>query len=42
VSFVWDSDRAAKEALDNTVRRVNASLAPPPKGSPTKPAATVK
>lgn len=42
VSFVWDSGRAAKEALDNTVRRVNASLAPPPKGSPNKPVATVK
>lgn len=42
VSFVWNSDRAAKEALDNTVRRVNASLAPPPKGSPTRPVPAVK
>jgi sn-glycerol 3-phosphate transport system substrate-binding protein len=42
VSFVWNSDRAAKEALDNTVRRVNSSLAPAPKGSPTKPGSPVK
>jgi sn-glycerol 3-phosphate transport system substrate-binding protein len=28
VAFVWNTDRAAKEALDNTVRRVNAAIAP--------------
>ncbi len=28
VAFVWTTDRAAKEALDNTVRRVNAAIAP--------------
>jgi sn-glycerol 3-phosphate transport system substrate-binding protein len=31
VDFVWSTGRAAKEALDNTVRRVNAAIAPPPK-----------
>lgn len=31
VAFVWTTDRAAKEALDNTVRRVNAAIAPPAK-----------
>jgi sn-glycerol 3-phosphate transport system substrate-binding protein len=38
VGYVWTTDRPAKEALDNTARRVNsfgASAAPP-----TKPAAT--
>ena len=37
VAFVWSAGRAAKEALDNTVRRVNeaiAPVAPPPKGPP--------
>lgn len=29
VSFVWTTDRAAKEALDNTVRRVNSTTAVP-------------
>jgi sn-glycerol 3-phosphate transport system substrate-binding protein len=28
VVFVWNTDRAAKEALDNTVRRVNEVIAP--------------
>lgn len=42
VSFVWNSDRAAKEALDNTVRRVNASLAPAAKTAPPKLASPVK
>lgn len=28
VAFVWTTDRAAKEALDNTVRRVNEAIAP--------------
>ncbi|MDA8257882.1 MAG: extracellular solute-binding protein [Betaproteobacteria bacterium] len=28
VNFVWTSGRAAKEALDNAVRRVNAAIAP--------------
>ncbi|MCX7149998.1 MAG: extracellular solute-binding protein [Rhodocyclales bacterium] len=28
VAFVWNTDRAAKEALDNTVRRVNEATAP--------------
>lgn len=28
VAFVWTTDRAAKEALDNTVRRVNTAIAP--------------
>ena len=28
VAFVWNTDRAAKEALDNTVRRVNDAIAP--------------
>ena len=34
VAFVWSNGRAAKEALDNTVRRVNEATA-----SPEKPAA---
>jgi len=34
VNFVWTTDRAAKEALDNTVRRVNAALALQP-GKPS-------
>lgn len=29
VALVWSTDRAAKEALDNAVRRVNAAIAPP-------------
>jgi sn-glycerol 3-phosphate transport system substrate-binding protein len=29
VVFVWNNGRAAKEALDNTVRRVNAAIASP-------------
>ncbi|MDP1609965.1 MAG: extracellular solute-binding protein [Sulfuritalea sp.] len=36
VAFVWTSGRAAKEALDNAVRRVNeaiAPVAPPPKAA---------
>ena len=28
VAFVWNTDRAAKEALDNTVRRVNDAITP--------------
>ncbi len=28
VAFVWTTDRPAKEALDNTARRVNAAVAP--------------
>ncbi|OHC61531.1 MAG: hypothetical protein A2040_11965 [Rhodocyclales bacterium GWA2_65_19] len=28
VAFVWNTDRAAKEALDNTVRRVSEATAP--------------
>ncbi|MDP2821713.1 MAG: extracellular solute-binding protein [Sulfuritalea sp.] len=28
VAFVWSAGRAAKEALDNTVRRVNEAIAP--------------
>ena len=28
VAFVWTTDRPAKEALDNTVRRVNEAIAP--------------
>jgi sn-glycerol 3-phosphate transport system substrate-binding protein len=28
VVFVWNTDRAAKEALDNTVRRVNEAILP--------------
>ena len=28
VAFVWTTDRPAKEALDNTARRVNADLVP--------------
>jgi sn-glycerol 3-phosphate transport system substrate-binding protein len=31
VAFVWTSGRAAKEALDNTVRRVNQAIAVPAK-----------
>lgn len=42
VSFVWNSDRAAKEALDNTVRRVNASLLPAAKTQPAKSPATAR
>jgi sn-glycerol 3-phosphate transport system substrate-binding protein len=36
VAFVWTTDRPAKEALDNTVRRVNEAIAPvaPPAKSP--------
>jgi sn-glycerol 3-phosphate transport system substrate-binding protein len=30
VAFVWTTDRAAKEALDNTARRVNDAIAPAP------------
>lgn len=30
VEFVWNNGRAAKEALDNTVRRVNEAIATPP------------
>jgi hypothetical protein len=32
VALVWTTDRPAKEALDNAVRRVNAAIAPPAKG----------
>lgn len=39
VSFVWTTDRAAKEALDNTARRVNDAIAVPVKAAPAKPAA---
>ncbi|OHC69247.1 MAG: hypothetical protein A3H93_07620 [Rhodocyclales bacterium RIFCSPLOWO2_02_FULL_63_24] len=35
VAFVWTTDRPAKEALDNTVRRVNAAIAPPAKAMAT-------
>jgi len=40
VAFVWTTDRAAKEALDNAVRRVNGALAVPARASPVtgKPA----
>jgi sn-glycerol 3-phosphate transport system substrate-binding protein len=38
VAYVWTTDRPAKEALDNTARRVNSSAAPA--APPTKPAAT--
>lgn len=31
VALVWTTDRPAKEALDNAVRRVNAAIAPPAK-----------
>ncbi|MBK9021892.1 MAG: extracellular solute-binding protein [Sulfuritalea sp.] len=34
VEFVWTTDRAAKEALDNAMRRVNEAIAPPPKAGP--------
>lgn len=38
VNFVWTSGRAAKEALDNAVRRVNAAIAPMlPAPRPAKP-----
>lgn len=42
VSFVWTTDRAAKEALDNTARRVNEAIAVPVpvKGAPPKPVPT--
>jgi sn-glycerol 3-phosphate transport system substrate-binding protein len=40
VSFVWTTDRAAKEALDNTARRVNEAIAMPVKSAPAKPAPT--
>lgn len=40
VSFVWSTGRAAKEALDNTARRVNAVLAAPAKGPVAKPVLT--
>ena len=33
VNFVWTTGRAAKEALDNTVRRVNEAIAPPAKAA---------
>jgi sn-glycerol 3-phosphate transport system substrate-binding protein len=33
VALVWTTDRPAKEALDNAVRRVNAAIAPPAKGA---------
>ena len=33
VSLVWTTDRAAKEALDNTVRRVNEAIAPADKAA---------
>ena len=42
VSFVWTTDRAAKEALDNTVRRVNAVLATPGKTPAGRSAQGVK
>ncbi len=31
VALVWTTDRPAKEALDNAVRRINAAIAPPAK-----------
>ena len=34
VSLVWTTSRPAKEALDNTVRRVNAAIAPPARAVP--------
>ncbi len=38
VNFVWTSGRAAKEALDNAVRRVNEAIAPMlPAPKPAKP-----
>jgi hypothetical protein len=37
VAFVWTTDRPAKEALDNTVRRVNEAIVPVV--LPAKPAA---
>lgn len=40
VSFVWTTDRAAKEALDNTARRVNEAIAVPVKARPPRPAPT--
>ena len=39
VAFVWTTDRPAKEALDNTARRVNAAVAPaasPAKAAPVR------
>jgi len=39
VAFVWTTDRPAKEALDNTARRVNAAIAPaapPGKAAPVR------
>jgi sn-glycerol 3-phosphate transport system substrate-binding protein len=33
VALVWTTDRPAKEALDNTVRRVNAAIATPVKAA---------
>ncbi len=38
VSFVWTTDRAAKEALDNAARRVNEAIAVPVKAAPVKAA----
>jgi sn-glycerol 3-phosphate transport system substrate-binding protein len=35
VVFVWNTNRPAKEALDNTVRRVDEAIAPPPKSVAT-------
>ena len=35
VAFVWSSGRAAKEALDNAVRRVNEAIALPDKAAAT-------
>jgi hypothetical protein len=40
VHFVWTTDRAAKEALDNTARRVNDAIAVPVTGTPAKSAPT--
>ncbi|MCF8149869.1 MAG: extracellular solute-binding protein [Burkholderiaceae bacterium] len=37
VVFVWDNGRAAKEALDNTVRRVNEAIATPATAVPVSP-----
>ena len=39
VEFVWTTDRAAKEALDNAMRRINAVIAAPPKAGsvPVRP-----
>ena len=38
VSFVWTTDRAAKEALDNTARRVNEAITVPVRAATVKPA----